>query len=128
MDFIKGSDLRWNFQSHICLQVTGQISRHSLLWLENCLQWGGGKMTGMGKSVLCCSQSSGIFSICLNCIIFFLLAIQLLQTVFSSSNLFTLPIDTPVGLSSSFGLYHTKVMQLTVVVKEISALAPPEIH
>jgi len=33
-----------------------------------------------------------------------------------------------VGLSSSFGLYHTKVMQLTVVVKEISALAPPEIH
>lgn len=89
---------------------------------------GGGKMTGMGKSVLCCSQSSGIFSICLNCIIFFLLAIQLLQTVFSSSNLFTLPIDTPVGLSSSFGLYHTKVMQLTVVVKEISALAPPEIH
>lgn len=86
------------------------------------------KMTGMGKSVLCCSQSSGIFSICLNCIIFFLLAIQLLQTDLSSSNLFTLPIDTPVGLSSSFGLYHTKVMQLTVVVKEISALAPPEIH
>lgn len=87
------------------------------------------KMTGMGKSVLCCSQSSGIFSICLNCIIFFPVSNTAVTDIdFSSSNLFTLPIDTPVGLSSSFGLYHTKVMQLTVVVKEISALAPPEIH